>query len=224
MVEWRTLDLADLPEWPRAVQIGLLVVMFLGCQAVGYQLYWTPLWSEWQLSRQQEQAVQAQLDLATHQVARLPQYQQQVQRLRQVIDTQWQAVSNEQNLASVLDTLNKVAAQYQVTFNRLDWGASQQEDERDSLPLQIEITGEYHAIGQFIAKMAALPRALSFESLQWQRVSQRSEQLRLSVRAVMYQYHSLPLSSDDERSVDSERSVNRELSTGGLSTGGQDAK
>ena len=90
----------------------------------------------------------------------------------------------------MLASVNELGLDNKLTFTRIDWGQKQNKAFLYRLPLNIELTGDYHEIGDFSAAIAKLPRIISFDDVNWQRVSQESSTLHFRVRAYTYQFKS----------------------------------
>lgn len=90
----------------------------------------------------------------------------------------------------MLASVNELGLDNSLTFTRIDWGEKQNKAFLYRLPLNIELTGDYHEIGDFSAAIAKLPRIISFDDVNWQRVSQESSTLHFRVRAYTYQFKS----------------------------------
>lgn len=88
----------------------------------------------------------------------------------------------------MLASVNEVGLKNSLTFTRIDWGEKQNQEFLYRLPLNIELTGDYHNIGDFTQAIAELPRIINFDDIDWQRVSQESSTLHFRVRAYTYQF------------------------------------
>ncbi|MEF1227524.1 type 4a pilus biogenesis protein PilO [Vibrio fortis] len=99
-----------------------------------------------------------------------------------------QMKQQEQTLKTTLRIKANKGLDNNLTFTRIDWGAKENKAFLYRLPLNIELTGDYHEIGDFSAAIAKLPRIISFDDVTWQRVSQESSTLHFRVRAYTYQF------------------------------------
>ncbi|WP_154804865.1 type IV pilus inner membrane component PilO, partial [Vibrio cholerae] len=94
----------------------------------------------------------------------------------------------QKELASMLASVNQLGLDSSLTFTRIDWGERESQEFLYRLPLNIELTGSYHDIGDFSQAIAKLPRIINFDDVDWQRVSQESSTLHFRVRAYTYQF------------------------------------
>ncbi|PMN08385.1 fimbrial protein [Vibrio splendidus] len=184
------LDLDEITEWPLLPQLLVILVLIVLIQGVGTWLYVLPLDDELQQMKQQEQTLKSTLRIKANKVAALPKLQSQLDELTSRYDYLLEQLPVQKELASMLASVNELGLDNKLTFTRIDWGQKQNKEFLYRLPLNIELTGDYHEIGDFSAAIAKLPRIISFDDVNWQRVSQESSTLHFRVRAYTYQFKS----------------------------------
>ncbi|MFA0484311.1 type 4a pilus biogenesis protein PilO [Vibrio sp. 10N.222.55.B11] len=184
------LDVDDITEWPLLPQLLVILVLIVLIQGVGTWLYVLPLDDELQQMKQQEQTLKTTLRIKANKVAALPKLQSQLDELTSRYDYLLEQLPVQKELASMLASVNELGLDNSLTFTRIDWGQKQNKEFLYRLPLNIELTGDYHEIGDFSAAIAKLPRIISFDDVNWQRVSQESSTLHFRVRAYTYQFKS----------------------------------
>ncbi|MEZ9659079.1 type 4a pilus biogenesis protein PilO [Vibrio sp. 10N.261.52.F3] len=184
------LDVYEITEWPLLPQLLVILVMMVLIQGVGTWLYLLPLDEELKQMKQQEQTLKTTLRIKANKVAALPKLQSQLDELTSRYDYLLEQLPVQKELASMLASVNELGLDNSLTFTRIDWGQKQNKEFLYRLPLNIELTGDYHEIGDFSAAIAKLPRIISFDDVNWQRVSQESSTLHFRVRAYTYQFKS----------------------------------
>ncbi|MCY9865929.1 type 4a pilus biogenesis protein PilO [Vibrio coralliirubri] len=184
------LDVDEITEWPLLPQLLVILVLIVLIQGVGTWLYVLPLDEELQQMKQQEQTLKTTLRIKANKVAALPKLQSQLDELTSRYDYLLEQLPVQKELASMLASVNELGLDNSLTFTRIDWGQKQNKEFLYRLPLNIELTGDYHEIGDFSAAIAKLPRIISFDDVNWQRVSQESSTLHFRVRAYTYQFKS----------------------------------
>ncbi|AUI87115.1 fimbrial protein [Vibrio azureus] len=187
MTDWQELEFNEILDWPRLPQLMALLLIFVFIQAVGYWLYLLPEKQHLQDLNQQEQVIHARLQVKANQVAALPQLQSQLDDLDQRYQLLLLQLPEQKELANLLASVNEIGVSNHLTFTRIDWGQKQPEHFLYRLPLNIELTGNFHDIGRFSQAIAALGRIVTFQNVTWQRVSQESETLHFRVTANTYQ-------------------------------------
>lgn len=188
MASLQDLELDEIAEWPLAAQLVALLLLVLVLQGAGYWLYLTPKQEALHGLKQQEQTLKASVRIKASKVATLPQLKKQLDELAERYNFLLRQLPVQQELASMLASVNELGLENSLTFTRIDWGEKQNQQFLYRLPLNIELTGDYHDIGDFSEAIARLPRIINFDDVDWQRVSQESSTLHFRVRAYTYQF------------------------------------
>ncbi|MCX9462603.1 type 4a pilus biogenesis protein PilO [Vibrio cholerae] len=188
MASLQELELDEISEWPLLPQLVVILFIMLLIQGAGYWFYLIPKQDEIALLKQEEETVKATLRIKANKVAVLPQIQAQLDELKERYDFLLRQLPVQKELASMLASVNQLGLDSSLTFTRIDWGERESQEFLYRLPLNIELTGSYHDIGDFSQAIAKLPRIINFDDVDWQRVSQESSTLHFRVRAYTYQF------------------------------------
>ncbi|HGS4467971.1 TPA: type 4a pilus biogenesis protein PilO [Vibrio cholerae] len=188
MASLQELELDEISEWPLLPQLVVILLIMLLIQGAGYWFYLMPKQDEIALLKQEEETVKATLRIKANKVAVLPQIQAQLDELKERYDFLLRQLPVQKELASMLASVNQLELDSSLTFTRIDWGERESQEFLYRLPLNIELTGSYHDIGDFSQAIAKLPRIINFDDVDWQRVSQESSTLHFRVRAYTYQF------------------------------------
>ncbi|EHS4948194.1 type 4a pilus biogenesis protein PilO [Vibrio cholerae] len=188
MASLQELELDEISEWPLLPQLLVILLIMLLIQGAGYWFYLMPKQDEIALLKQEEETVKATLRIKANKVAVLPQIQAQLDELKERYDFLLRQLPVQKELASMLASVNQLGIDSSLTFTRIDWGERENQEFLYRLPLNIELTGSYHDIGDFSQAIAKLPRIINFDDVDWQRVSQESSTLHFRVRAYTYQF------------------------------------
>lgn len=188
MASLQELELDEISEWPLLPQLVVILLIMLLIQGAGYWFYLMPKQDEIALLKQEEETVKATLRIKANKVAVLPQIQAQLDELKERYDFLLRQLMAQKELASMLASVNQLGLDSSLTFTRIDWGERESQEFLYRLPLNIELTGSYHDIGDFSQAIAKLPRIINFDDVDWQRVSQESSTLHFRVRAYTYQF------------------------------------
>ncbi|AYO13234.1 fimbrial protein [Vibrio owensii] len=188
MVNWQDLEMDEIAEWPLVPQLVVLLMLVLLIQGFGYWFYLKPEQARLDNLIQEEQTLKVALRIKANKVAALPQLQSQLDELTTRYELLLQQLPAQKELATMLASVNELGIDNKLTFTRIDWGEKQSEHFLYRLPLNIELTGDFHDIGRFSQAIATLPRIITFKDVTWQRVSQESETLHFRVKANTYQF------------------------------------
>lgn len=188
MVNWQDLEMDEIAEWPLVPQLVVLLMLVLLIQGFGYWFYLKPEQARLDNLIQEEQTLKVALRIKANKVAALPQLQSQLDELTTRYELLLQQLPAQKELATMLASVNELGIDNKLTFTRIDWGEKQSEHFLYRLPLNVELTGDFHDIGRFSQAIATLPRIITFKDVTWQRVSQESETLHFRVKANTYQF------------------------------------
>ncbi|MBF4246313.1 fimbrial protein [Vibrio anguillarum] len=188
MTSFQDLDMDEMAEWPLLPQLLVILVLMLIIQGIGAWFYLMPQNEQLQNLKQQEEVLKSTLRIKASKAATLPQLQAQLDELTERYDFLLRQLPVQKELASMLASVNELGLDNALTFTRIDWGEKQNKEFLYRLPLNIELTGNYHDIGDFSEAIAKLPRIINFDDVDWQRVSQESSTLHFRVRAYTYQF------------------------------------
>ncbi|KHA58900.1 fimbrial protein [Vibrio variabilis] len=188
MASYNELDIEELAEWPLLPQLVVILLIAGLIQAAGYWFYLQPQMEQIEQLRQQEVTLKSTATIKANKVATLPKLQAQLDELSERYDYLSRQLPVQKELASMLASVNEEGLKNSLTFTRIDWGQKQNQEFLYRLPLNIELTGQYHSIGDFSQAIAELPRIINFDDIDWQRVSQESSTLHFRVRAYTYQF------------------------------------
>ncbi|EKO3812212.1 type 4a pilus biogenesis protein PilO [Vibrio harveyi] len=188
MVNWQDLEMDEIAEWPLVPQIVVILLLVVLIQGLGYWFYLKPEQEQLNNLIQEEQTLKVGLRIKANKVAALPQLQSQLDELTTRYELLLQQLPAQKELATMLASVNELGIDNKLTFTRIDWGDKQSEHFLYRLPLDIELTGDFHDIGRFSQAIATLPRIITFKDVTWQRVSQESETLHFRVKANTYQF------------------------------------
>ncbi|WP_165310110.1 type 4a pilus biogenesis protein PilO [Vibrio ziniensis] len=189
MGDFNNLEIDDIAEWPLLPQLVMLLIVALLIQGVGYWFYLTPKQNTLHLLIEEEQTLKSAIRTKAHKVANLPQVKAQLDDLSERYDDLLQQLPEQKELATLLAAVNELGNKHQLKIIRIEWGEKEQQAFLSRMPLNLELTGEYHNIGLFSQAIAQLPRIIHLEDVNWQRIRHDSENLSVQVRAFTYQYH-----------------------------------
>ncbi|KJG09567.1 fimbrial protein [Photobacterium kishitanii] len=190
MIDWRELELDEITEWPLLPQCLIAVVMTLLLSVFGYWYWLTPLTAVLDQQKQQEITLREQLVSRAAQVAALPRVKEQVIELNRRYQEVIQQLPEEQELASLLASINDIGIENGLIFQSIKWASRIEHDLYYELPLNMQLTGSYQQIGQFAEAIARLPRIVNLRNVELARVDSQGleELLSLTVSATTYRF------------------------------------
>lgn len=185
-VDWNEIELDNIGEWPVIVKvicgafIAGLVLFFSYSLLVSDEVdsYHNAVAKEVELrtTYRTKYAVASKLDIYRLQMIEMEdKFSQLLKRL---------PTSNE--TPGLLDDLSYVGTTSGLTFLKIGWLPEVEKEFYTELPIKIEVVGTYHEFGQFVGKVAQLPRIVSLHDFSI--LSSGEKQLTFSVIAKTYRY------------------------------------
>jgi type IV pilus assembly protein PilO len=185
-IDWNEIELDNIGEWPVIVKtmcatiIACLVLFFSYSLFVSDEIdsYHNAVVKEIELrtTYRTKYAVASKLDIYREQMIEMEdKFSQLLKRL---------PTSNE--TPGLLDDLSYVGTTSGLTFLKIGWLPEVEKEFYTELPIKIEVVGTYHEFGEFVGKVAQLPRIVSLHDFSI--LSSGEKQLTFSVVAKTYRY------------------------------------
>ncbi|ELR63939.1 Type IV pilus biogenesis protein PilO [Photobacterium marinum] len=187
MSDWQNLELDEIAEWPLLPQcvMALLLALVL-IMVVGW--YWLiPLQDELGQLKNRESELHSQLVYRANQIAAMPEVKEQVAALRSRYQKVIKQLPEESELANLLAAVNDIGVRNGLVFQRIEWAPRVGHSLYYELPMNIELTGEYEYIGEFVASVANLSRIVTLNDFELRLTGQQGT-LSLKVLAKTYRF------------------------------------
>lgn len=110
-------------------------------------------------------------------------YEKQLEQIKEDFSSMLKSLPTSNETPGLLDDITFVGTSAGLTFRLLNWQAEIPKEFYTELPIQMEVTGNYHAFGQFVSDIAGLPRIVTVHDFQ---ISREAEQLKLTLQAKTY--------------------------------------
>jgi type IV pilus assembly protein PilO len=196
----RSLDPKRPGDWPWAVKVGALLVVFVVIQVVAYVLVWKDQTEAIEKGRQ-DVAKQKEVFLEKKKLAvNLEAYKQQRQEIEQAFGALLKQLPNKSEMDALLIDINQAGLGRGLAFELFK--PSERENVTEfyaELPVNIKVTGNYHDLGAFASDVAKMPRIVLLTDL---KIDPAKETGNLSMEAVAKTYRYL-----DEEEVAKQRSA-----------------
>ena len=180
-------DINEIAYWPRRLQCLMFCGVGLVCFAI---IGWSSVLPKFHMLNQ---AKQQELSV-NHKINQLEQHVVTWQAMKnKLAATKGQAEQFEKLLfsdyaqASVVEEVNQSGLDYDLTFKRIRWGERQTDEGYIRQKLHLELQGDYHAIGHFMAALAQRDYLMVFDKVGWYQHSTNTSQLQWRAQAELYQ-------------------------------------
>ena len=185
-IDWNEIELENMGDWPIAVKaiccafVAALVLYFSYSLLVSDEIasYHSAVAKETEL----RQTYKAKYAIASN----LEIYRQQMVEMEDKFSQLLKRLPTSNETPGLLDDLSYVGTTSGLTFLKIGWLPEVEKEFYTELPIKIEVVGTYHEFGEFVGKVAQLPRIVSLHDFTIQTLG--DGELTFSVVAKTYRY------------------------------------
>lgn len=181
--EMNELDFEQVATWPFEVKtvVALFVAIFVGVGTYyGLVSSKLPLLEAAQKKEDDlKQTYRAKYNIAVN----LQAYEEQLARIKEDFSSMLKSLPTSNETPGLLDDITFVGTSAGLTFRLLNWQKEIPKEFYTELPIQMEVTGNYHEFGEFVSNIASLPRIVTLHDFD---VAQDAGGLRLQLQAKTY--------------------------------------
>ncbi|MGJ8692099.1 MAG: type 4a pilus biogenesis protein PilO [Thalassotalea sp.] len=185
--QFDNLELENIGQWPKAAKALLCVFVAVVVLAVGYMMFVSDRITELDTSVTEEATLKEQYKVKYHVAANLELFKKQMIEAEALFASQLKSLPERHETPGLLDDITFVGTTSGLDFVTLNWQPEVARDIYIELPIDIVVVGTYHEFGQFVSKIAGLPRIVTLHDFDISKIDGTSE-LRLKLQAKTYRY------------------------------------
>jgi type IV pilus assembly protein PilO len=161
MAELRSLDPANIGSWPAPIKA--LVILLLCAAVLGAGYYFDTQNQLTELAKQEksEQDLRKQFEGKQRQAASLEPLKRQLREMNESFGALLRLLPNRTEVEALLVDISQAGLASGLEFELFKPGGEKKQEFIATLPIQIRVNGTYHEFGEFISKVAALPRIVT---------------------------------------------------------------
>jgi len=186
--QFENLELDNLANWPPAAKFVLSVFFALVILALGYLVMIKDQLSALDQAQQQEITLKQQYQTKYHVAANLDLFKKQMAQAETMFANQLKSLPESHETPGLLDDITYVGTTSDLDFVNLEWQPEISKEIYIELPINIEVIGSYHDFGNFVSKIAGLPRIVTVHDFTIETSKQDSHKLDLKLQAKTYRY------------------------------------
>ena len=186
-------DIADLGTWPDWFKGFMVSFVFLGLLYAGYHFIVSAQLDDVDKLKRQESELKTTFLDRKSKAINLPAYRDQMEQMRTSFGVLVDQLPDKNEVPQLLIDITQAGLSQGLEFRTFKPGAEQVGGFYATLPIDLEVQGDYHQFGAFVSELAALPRIVTIGNL----TLNGSRTGELSVRALVKTYRYL---EDDESS------------------------
>jgi type IV pilus assembly protein PilO len=155
----------SLSKLPWHAQIGAFVVVCVGAVFGFWKFYVTEVQSDIAMRQSRLSALRADVDKGMATARQLPQFEDQVTKLEQRLESLRQVLPEEKDVADILRRIQGLATKSNLTIQRFQPGKVVQQKLYAEIPYKLQAEGTYHNLGSFFDQISKFPRIINISEI-----------------------------------------------------------
>jgi type IV pilus assembly protein PilO len=188
MSQFDDLELDNIGQWPAAAKVVLAVFLFIVALALGYVGFVSDKITQLDNAISKEETLKQEYRSKYHVAANLELFQQQMTEAEELFATQLKSLPNSHETPGLLDDITFVGTTSGLDFTSINWQPEVVKEIYVELPIDIDVVGTYHDFGNFVSRIAGLPRIVTVHDFLIEADKKNKNQLNLKLEAKTYRY------------------------------------
>jgi type IV pilus assembly protein PilO len=155
----------SLSKLPWHAQIGAFVVVCAGAVFGFWKFYVTEVQADIAMRQSRLVSLRADVDKGVATARQLPQFEDQVTKLEQRLESLRQVLPEEKDVADILRRIQSLAAKSNLTIQRFQPGKVVQQKLYAEIPYKLQAEGTYHNLGLFFDQISKFPRIITISEV-----------------------------------------------------------
>lgn len=171
-LEWRELPLQfrGLQDrhpalWPLLPRLLCGLLLLIGVLSLGATFVWAPQWEALAAEAEQESRLRSAFALKAAQVRTLDRLRQEQQAVQAQIQQLAKQLPDKSEMEALLSEINQAGVNRGLQFELFKPGAIQLFDHYAEAPIEVRLTGSFHALAGFVSDIANLQRIVVLDRL-----------------------------------------------------------
>jgi type IV pilus assembly protein PilO len=156
------LSLSKLPWYG---QIGAFVVVCAGAVFGFWYFYVSEVQTDIAMRETRLRALRADIDKGVATARQLPQFEDQVNKLEQRLESLSAVLPEEKDVADILRRIQGLAAKSNLAIQRFQPGKVVQQKLYAEIPYKLQAEGTYHNLGYFFDQVSKFPRIINISEI-----------------------------------------------------------
>lgn len=185
-IDFNELDLENIGAWPLAVKVITGIIVATVVSLLTYNLFVADEVSGYESALNKETELRSTFKAKYAVASNLEIYKQQMIEMEDKFSKLLKRLPTSSEIPGTLDDLSYVGTTSGLIFNKVGWLPEIENEFYTELPIKIEVVGQYHEFGEFVSKVALLPRIVSLHDFSIK--PDGTGRLMFSVIAKTYRY------------------------------------
>ncbi|ARN74206.1 type 4a pilus biogenesis protein PilO [Oceanicoccus sagamiensis] len=188
------LDVENIGSWPMMIKAIAWAGVFIAVLAAGYFYDVSELQDQLAKSEKKEQDLKSQFERKAFQAANLNAYRKQMEEMEESFGALISQLPSDTEVPGLLEDITNKGLASGLEISSITLGNERAEEFYIELPIQIEVSGNYHDLGSFVSGIAGLPRIVTLHDFE---ISQQDKSSALTMKITAKTYRYKDLEGDD---------------------------
>ncbi|CCQ10813.1 Type IV pilus biogenesis protein PilO [Pseudoalteromonas luteoviolacea B = ATCC 29581] len=185
-INWNEIELENMGDWPFPVKVLCCVFVVILSLFLGYSALVSSEIDTYEQAVSKEMELRSAYRIKYARATNLELYRDQMKQMQEEFSQLLRRLPTSNETPGLLDDLTYVGTTSGLTFLKIGWLPENKKEFYTELPINLEVIGQYHEFGQFVDKVALLPRIVSLHDFKIENAA--NNQLLFSVVAKTYRY------------------------------------
>jgi type IV pilus assembly protein PilO len=186
--QFENLELENIGQWPAAAKFLLAIFLCVVVVGLGYVGLVSDKMKQLDQVTAEEATLKQSYKVKYKVAANLDLFRAQMVEAEDIFANQLRSLPNSHETPGLLDDITFIGTISGLDFKKLEWQPEISKEIYIELPIDIEVNGSYHAFGNFVSKIAGLPRIVTLHDFKIDIVPTSNETLNLKLEAKTYRY------------------------------------
>ena len=189
-IDINDLDTNNMGSWPPAIKALAGILLMILVLSLGYSFSISDLQNHLELKREDESTLKAQFADKARMAANLELYTQQMKEMENSFGVLLRQLPSDTEVPGLLEDITRTGLGSGLEFEEIKLLAENTQPFYIELPIQITVTGAYHALATFVSGVAGLPRIVTLHDFDLAPANpEGGSKLRMSILAKTYRYN-----------------------------------
>ncbi|MEZ5446045.1 MAG: type 4a pilus biogenesis protein PilO [Gammaproteobacteria bacterium] len=182
------LTMENIGTWPIPVKVATVLLICAAVMGLGYWKLTTPKIEELKTAQNRELELRAEFEGKQQKAANLEVLKKQLEDIKQTMGELLQKLPSKTQVPDLLQDISQTGLGAGLEFDIFKPSAEQPQEFYVELPIQIQVTGNYHQFGSFISGVAALQRIVTVHDVKIRPAGGDKGKLMMQATAKTYRY------------------------------------
>jgi len=186
--QFDNLELDNIGQWPPLAKAVFTVFVGIIVLGLGYVFLVSDKLTRLDAVKLEETTLKQQYQSKYHVAANLELFRQQMAEAEELFANQLKSLPESHETPGLLDDITHAGTTSALSFSRLNWQPEIVQEIYIELPIDISVVGNYHDFGNFVSKVAGLPRIVTIHDFTIALDEETGTNLLLDIQAKTYRY------------------------------------